>query len=201
MALPADDLEGLTLIARAIAGGQSTTDGYHERCVPMSRTVRRMFIRKETGVLERVADERIDAIGKIHSLLRHALEALFDNGTERNGRGKVADGTKNKAGRFAKPFQQGEDLRFFEELNQEIEAADREKARLRWYISMSERARTILTEAFEAGPRSGEQRYRARAAALGRFEGGLRSEKVLPSLAEHYRQEKTKRQGESHDAA
>jgi CRISPR system Cascade subunit CasA len=40
-----------------------------------------------------------------------------------------------------------------------------------------------LHDAFAAGPRSGEQRYRARAAALGRLKAGLRKE--LPTLAEY----------------
>jgi CRISPR system Cascade subunit CasA len=189
VAVAADDQEGLTVIARAIAGGQSTTDGYHERRVPVSRTVRRMLVRQDTGLLERVAGERVDAIGQIHSLLRHALEALFENGNERNGQGEVADSIKKKAARFAKPFEQAEDLRFFDELNKEIEAGDREEIRLGWYVSMAARAREILRSTFDAGPRSGERRYRARVAALGRFEGRLRSGKILPTLAEHYRKQ------------
>jgi CRISPR system Cascade subunit CasA len=52
---------------------------------------------------------------------------------------------------------------------------------------MAERAEAILKDAFNAGPRSSEQRYRARAAALARFHAGLRSPKVLPAIADYYR--------------
>jgi CRISPR system Cascade subunit CasA len=55
------------------------------------------------------------------------------------------------------------------------------------YLDMAKRAEAILIDAFESGPRSGEQRYRARAAALSRLRGGLRSEKTLPTLAQHYK--------------
>lgn len=52
---------------------------------------------------------------------------------------------------------------------------------------MAKRAEQILIDAFETGPRSAEQRYRARAAALSRLHGGLRSDKTLPTLAQHYK--------------
>jgi CRISPR system Cascade subunit CasA len=53
---------------------------------------------------------------------------------------------------------------------------------------MVDRAETNLNAAFIAGPQSGEQRYRARSAALSRFHGGLRSDNTLPTLANYYRQ-------------
>lgn len=71
--------------------------------------------------------------------------------------------------------------------------------RLAWYLDMAERAEDILRNAFEAGPRSGEQRYRARAAALGRFHGGLRKE--FPTLAEYRDNERKKRPLESASSA
>ncbi|MFD2114092.1 hypothetical protein [Thiorhodococcus fuscus] len=52
---------------------------------------------------------------------------------------------------------------------------------------MAERAESILTDAFDSGPRSGEQRYRARASAMSRLHGGLRSDKTLPTLAHYYK--------------
>jgi len=195
-----DDMEGLSLVACAIAGGQSTTDGYHERRVPVSPKVRRMLIRQETDLLTKVAGERVDAIRRMHGLLRSALETLFDNGKDRKGRGDIPDSIGDKAARFAKPFEQAEDMRFFDALNAEIESSDRQQTRLAWYLSMAEEARAMLIAAFDAGPRSGEQRYRARAAALGRFEAGLRSDKVLPTLAEHFRK-RQRDQEHANDAA
>jgi CRISPR system Cascade subunit CasA len=186
---PEDDVEGLTVLARAIAGGQSTSDGYHERRVPVTRTVRKLLIRRQTDQsaaerLATVAGERVQAIDKIRGLLWTALATLFDNGASKE---RFSDSAKNRANDFVKPFERGEDARFFDELNAEIESDKRGEVRLAWYLSMAERAEGILEDAFEAGPRSGEQRYRARSAALGRLHGGLRSPKVLPTLADHYR--------------
>lgn len=182
-----DDPEGLTVLARSIAGGQSKTDGYHERRVPISRTVRKMLIARNTDPLAALASERVQAIAKVRSVLWSALATLFDNGASKD---KFSDSAKDKANKFAAPFEQGEDACFFDGpvgLNAEIESNDREGLRLAWYRSMAERAQEVLENAFEAGPRGGEQRYRARAAALARLHGGLRSDKVLPALAEDYR--------------
>ncbi len=113
---------------------------------------------------------------------------------------KYQNSIKNKANDFAKPFEQAEDARFFDELNAEIESDDPDKVRLGWHLSMAERAETVLRIAFDAGPRSGEQCYRARAAALSRFHGGLRSGNVLPSLAQHYRKQQASKEN-NHDHA
>ncbi|MBK1632955.1 type I-E CRISPR-associated protein Cse1/CasA [Thiohalocapsa halophila] len=188
---PSDDREGLRLVARAIAGGNSKTDGYHERQVPLRSNMRRLLVRGDIGLLERVASERVDAVGRIHQQLHSALEVLLDNGKERP-RKDLPDSLRNKARTFAKEFERAEDLIFFDALSEEIEAAPeaREAIRLRWLLDMADRARRVLEQAFSAGPRSAEPRYRARAAARSRLEGGLRSTKILPALAEHYRQER-----------
>jgi CRISPR system Cascade subunit CasA len=184
MAGPEDDVEGLTVLARAIAGGQSTTDGYHERRVPVTHTVRKWLIRQQTDQLATVAGERVQDIDRIRGVLWTALVTLFDNDASKE---KFSDDAKDKANRFTKPFEQGEDARFFDELNAEIESEQPDQVRLQWYLSMAERAEAILKDAFNAGPRSSEQRYRARAAALARFHAGLRSPKVLPAIADYYR--------------
>lgn len=180
-----DPHEGLVLVAQAIAGGQSTTDGYHERRIPISPKVRKLFIQKQTDYLAKIAEERVDAIGKMRSVLWTAFAALFDQGAAKD---KFSDSAKDKANEFTKSFEQAEDSRFFDELNTEIESVDSDKIRLQWLLSMAGRAEANLNAAFIAGPQSGEQRYRARSAALSRFHGGLRSDKTLPTLANYYRQ-------------
>lgn len=180
-----DPHEGLVLVAQAIAGGQSTTDGYHERRIPISPKVRKLFIQKQTDYLAKIAEERVDAIGKMRSVLWTAFAALFDQGAAKD---KFSDSAKDKANEFTKSFEQAEDSRFFDELNTEIESDDPDKIRLQWLLSMAGRAEANLNAAFIAGPQSGEQRYRARSAALSRFHGGLRSDNTLPTLANYYRQ-------------
>ena len=64
-----------------------------------------------------------------------------------------------------------------------------------WLLSMVERAESTLRAAFDSGPRSGEQRYRARAASLARFHGTLRGAKSpLPELRDHYREQKLQKE-------
>ena len=126
----------------------------------------------------------------MRGVLWTALATLFENGSSKD---KFGDSAKDMANLFAKPFERFEDSRFFDGplgLNEEVEAAQPEDVRLRWYLDMAERAEAILIDAFASGPRSGERRYRARAAALGRLHGGLRSDKTLPTLAHHYKAQK-----------
>jgi len=195
-----DDAEGLAILACAIAGGNCKTEGYHERRVPISRIVRKRLIAHDTDPLAALAKARVAEIAQIRTVLWSALGTLFDNDASKD---RFSDGAKDKASRFATPFEQGEDARFFDGplgLNAEIESEAPEALRLAWYRSMAERAEAILLNAFEAGPRSAEQRYRARAAALSRFHGGLCGDKVPPALAQDYRNRQTP-QGDTHHAS
>ncbi len=183
---PDDGTQGIVILAQRVTRGQGKTEGYHERRIPISPKVRRLLMERKTDQLAAVAGKRVQAIARMRSTLWSALAALFDNGA---GEDRFSDGAKDKANTFAKPFEAGEDHRFFAELNAEIEAADPDAAYLRWLLGMVERAESTLRFAFDAGPRSGEQRYRARAAALSRLHGTLRGEKSpLPALRDHYRE-------------
>lgn len=180
-----DGTEGIVVLAQGVTRGQGKTEGYHERRIPISPKVRKLLVQNQTDYLAKVAGERVDAIGKMRSVLWTALAALFDQGAVKD---KFSDSAKDKASDFTKSFEQAEDARFFVELNAEIESDTPENTRLQWLLSMADRAEEILKNAFIAGPQSSEQRYRARSAALSRFNGGLRSDKTLPTLADYYRQ-------------
>ncbi len=180
----ADGTEGIVALAQGVTRGQGKTEGYHERRIPISPKVRRLFIQKQTDSLAKIAGDRVDAIGKMRSVLWTALAVLFDQGAAKD---KFSDSAKNKTGDFTESFEQAEDSRFFDELNAEIESDDPDKARLQWLLSMTERAEAVLKNAFVAGPQSGQRRYRAQSAALSRFHGGLRSDKTFPTLANYYR--------------
>lgn len=95
----------------------------------------------------------------------------------------MSDEIKNKAGKFASAFEQGEDQRFFDDLGKEIEADDRDGEHDQWLLAIVDRAAAVLEQAFVAGPRSAERVYRARGAALSRFHGFLRSEKAPNRIA------------------
>ena len=181
-----DGEQGIIVLAQGVTRGQGKTEGYHERRIPISPTVRKMMLRRKTDRLAALAEERVNAISKMRKVLWSTMATLFDNGATKDC---FSDSAKDRANGFAKPFEQEEDARFFQDLNEEIESDDPDKIRLQWLLAMADRAEAILNNAFHAGPRSSEQRYRARSAALSRFHGVLRSNKSpFPPLADHYRQ-------------
>jgi CRISPR system Cascade subunit CasA len=180
----------LELVCRGIApDGNSKTSGYHERRVPISPRLRRLLTGPERVAVAEIAKQRVAAISAVRKLLWSALVVLFANGDGQDRNDSIGD----KAGRFARPFEQGEDARFFDDLSLEVEAHDAERPshRVQWLVGLVARAEAVLENAFDAGPRSGMQRYKARAAALSRFHGALRGPKpVLPDLASHFAQER-----------
>lgn len=188
--------KSLVLIAQGITRGQGKTEGYHERRVPISPKVRGLLMTNQKAPLARLSTQRIDIIGEMRKLLWVALVVLFASGKS----GDSSDGNKTKASKFSEPFETAEDARFFDDLNEEIEAADPATQRLNWMLGLVDRAEAILKIAFDAGPRNGIQKYRAQSAALSRFRGGLRGDKSpLPDLANYYRQQTMKRQEETSD--
>ncbi|WP_250529284.1 type I-E CRISPR-associated protein Cse1/CasA [Caballeronia sp. ATUFL_F1_KS4A] len=173
-----DGKEGLFILAQGIARGKGKTEGYHERRIPIREKTRGLLLRQESNVIEEAAEERIRAIDDVRKTLWGALCALLGNGDQ-----NVSDDTKNKANHFARAFEQGEDRRFFDDLSNEIEAADGEAEHDQWLLALVDRAAAVLEQAFVAGPRSAERVYRARGAALSRFHLGLRFGKAPPRIA------------------
>lgn len=184
MWLPSDDLEGVYLLAQGVARGQGKTEGYHERRIPISRTVRKAFLIQSTDELAKLANDRIAPIAEVRKMLWASLAALFGNGAkDESGKDKDAsDAVKDRASLFAQPFEAQCDEHFFSELIEEIEASVREAVRDQWLLTLAERAESVLQSAFAAGPRSGQLRYRAQSAALGRLRSLMHGNK-LPALA------------------
>ncbi len=185
--LTTDDVEGVHLIAQGVARGQGKTEGYHERRILISRTIRKAFQTQKTDTLAKLAEERIAAIAEIRKMLWAALVALFNSGAkDETGKDKDASDTvKERATLFAQPFEAECDAQFFLELTAEIEAEDRDAVRRQWLCDLADRAERVLRSAFDAGPRSGQLRYRAQSAALERLRWQMRSDKSkLPALAQ-----------------
>jgi CRISPR system Cascade subunit CasA len=184
MWLPTDDFEGVYLLARGVARGQGKTEGYHERRIPISKTIRQAFVTKSTDELARLANDRIDAIAEVRRMLWAALTVLFGNGAkDESGRDKdSSDSEKDRAGLFAERFEMLCDSVFFSELIEEIEASHREAVRAQWLRELAQRAESALRFAFDSGPRSGQLRYRARSAAILRLRSMMHGNR-LPALA------------------
>lgn len=183
----------LQAIAQATVRGQGKTEGYHERRIPLSPKLRRLLVGGQRQQVAALAKKRIQAIADMRKLLWNSLALLFANGENSSGN----DAISNRASRFAQPFEQQEDSRFFDDLAHHVEAeGDQQDAvYLHWLLGLAQRAEAVLLQAFDAGPRSGLQRYKARSAALSRFHGGLRGGKKppFPELLAHYAQQRAAR--------
>jgi CRISPR system Cascade subunit CasA len=189
---------GIVILAQGVTRGQGKTEGYHERRIPISRTMRVMLRSKATDALAQKAKSRIHAISEVRKVLWVALCVLFENGMHKDN---VSSGTERKAKDFSAPFERHEDARFFLDLIEEIESPAPDAVHAQWLLALSERAEQILKAAFDAGPRSGMQRYRAQSAALGRFHGGLRTEKFgVQELSRLLRERSDARRSHEHDA-
>lgn len=180
----------LQAIAQATVRGQGKTEGYHERRVPISPKLRRLLTSGQRPLVANLAKKRIQAIADMRKLLWISLSLLFANGENDSGN----DAISQRASRFAQPFEQHEDTRFFDDLAHHVEAegAQQETVYLQWLLGLAERAEAVLQHAFVAGPRSGMQRYKAQSAALSRFHAGLRGGKKppFPELVSHYAQQR-----------
>jgi len=192
----------LQAISQVTVRGQGKTEGYHERRVPIPPKLRRRLIGVQRPLLAALAKKRIQAIADMRKLLWSSLVLLFANGENEHS----DDTVSNRASRFAQPFEQQEDSRFFDDLalQAEAEGEQEEVVYLQWLLGLAERAEGVLLGAFDAGPRSGIQRYKARSAALSRFQGGLRGGKKppFPELVAHYAAQRAARlsvsEGEAH---
>jgi CRISPR system Cascade subunit CasA len=172
-----DGDEGLALAACGLARGQGKTDGYHERIVPVSKYVIRMFRSRATDELAGWAEERVKEAGMLRrKVLRPALFVLLQDGPEQvNFR---ATETSDRADRFLDRLDAAIDAEFFGDLWEEAARAEagkdaQEAVRHAWHRRIVELARELLIEASDAVPHASMRRYRARVRAEAMFKGAL----------------------------
>jgi CRISPR system Cascade subunit CasA len=180
-----DDAAGLAVLARSVTRGQGKTEGYHERRVPLSPKTSRLLRTGQIDIPAKLAEQRIAAIGELRKLLWSAMCILLSNGVVK----EASDSNKTRAGIYVRRFEAAEDARFFRDLFEEVDSDESARSSVydAWLLACAERAETVLKEAFVIAPRSGMQRYRAQAAALSRFRGGLRGpNSPLPVLKRLY---------------
>jgi CRISPR system Cascade subunit CasA len=184
-----DATDGLALVARALVRGQGKTEGYHERRVLLSRTVRRRAVPTPTDPVAHAAHERVQLAGDMAGILRFALLALFENGPAKVDPGNDAAGRKAKP--FMARFEREVDLTFFDALWQEAEKDDgdeREAERGRWVRALLRIAETLLIEADHAAAKASRRRFRARVSADAALQGGVRRH---PRLSGYFAIERT----------
>lgn len=174
-----DDTEGVSVLARVVVRGEGKTEGYHERSVPVSRTIRRMLLAHRTDEVAASASSRVEAISNVTSrVLKPSLFRLLQAGPARIN--FDARSTASQVQAMLRRFEAAEDARFFTELGVEFDSDDPIAERFAWKRTLIDRARTALLDAFQSGPQVGERRYRARADALKGFEAGVRT--VFPDV-------------------
>lgn len=193
-----DPFEGASVLMQSIArDADNNNTGYHERHIPISRTVVKAFLEKSTDDLAKRATYRTAEIAKVKEFLEHAVLVLFNkplqfSKTDKNffsAVKKLPPSAKRLSKTFAESFDALCDSTFFDELIEEIEASDHEAVRDQWLRRLAKRAGSVLQSAFAVGPRSGQLRYRAQSAALGRLHSSMHSEK-FPALAQALKSKK-----------
>jgi CRISPR system Cascade subunit CasA len=194
-----DSVSGLQVVMQSIAVGENNVNhGYHERRVAISKKTRQGLVRQADELAE-LSNQRVFAIQAVTEMLDLAMMVLFQKSLQFptsekeffaevkrfSSFGKKPAPVKERASLFAQPFEAECDAQFFLELTEEIEAEDRDAVRRQWLCDLADLAERVLRSAFDAGPRSGQLRYRAQSAALERLRWQMRSDKSkLPALAQ-----------------
>ena len=178
----------IQLVARAIVRGQGKTEGYHERIIPIRSKARTAMLGRNSAQAQELGDlaqERIEQIGTVQSIVRHAIATFAARGE--------GDKTSSEHRTLANPWSDRldaiVDAQFFDDLQTEFEADnadERKRIRKVWLMNhkdgVIDHARRILQDATATLPCPAIHRYRARVKAEGLFEGRLRGPKGLPFL-------------------
>ena len=180
--------DAMQLVARGMVRGQGKTEGYHERTIPIRKKLGSAMMRQssETDDLGRIANDRIEDVGKVQRILSHAIQVFLARGET----DKVSPEHRNLARLWLNRLDETVDVRFFEHLQEEFEADDRNERRLirnNWLMNdnkdgVVDRAREFLDDAVDSLPCPEIERYKARAAAERLFNGRMRGNKGLPAL-------------------
>ena len=167
----------MELVARGMVRGEGGTAGYHEKVIALRHRTLQVFGRpggrEELGDLAR---KRIERIAIVSGILRHAL-AVFAAGGKTSG---IADEHRARANKWANKLDEVVDTDFFEDLQDEVNAVDRERVHNEWLRGVVESAEGILNDATRSLPCPSIHRYKARAGAESLFE--RRIKQGLPFL-------------------
>ena len=170
-----DDALGLEVIARGMVRGQGKTEGFHERRVPVSTSVRRFLTEAPTDYGAAVAADRVADAGLIARKVLYPAALLVFTGAPLEGERKRDDDTaKKRAGRVLAEFDDLVDRTFFEDLAIELEggseSTEATAARARWILQLMQHARTVLDRCAHAAPSAAMRSYRTRARARDQLE-------------------------------
>jgi CRISPR system Cascade subunit CasA len=164
------DSGAVEIVAAGLARGQSKTEGFHERRIPVPPHARSRLA-DETDLQLAQAAERMerDAGTMARSVLRPALLCAFEKGQQ-------PDFNARNAATAARPFEQefdaAVDAEFFRVLWGSLEGTP-EKAEQEWQTILRGHAKKTLQKALKAGPRTETRRFIAAARAESMFDGSI----------------------------
>jgi len=175
-----DPEEGLALMGRSVARGNSTTAGYHERVVPLARRVISLLRRGGGDFLAQIAERRVEEVSDMGGMLRVSILNLLQGGTADDPKDEKLNTKKDtpwdkKAKKWLKAFEHEVDQVFFARLWKEVAAdpEDRDDVRLKWLEELRDLARKQLKKAERAAPLATMRRYKAVTRARGMFDSQL----------------------------
>ena len=174
------------LIARGMVRGQGKTEGYHERIIPLKPKTVQVFGRASNAPgLGDIAKERVAEVGKIKSILRHAISTFAARGESND----ASPEQRARANPWSDQLDEIVDSSFFDSLQEEFvedDDSERDAIRNKWLMNgqdgIIDHARNILHNATDSLPCPAIHRYRARVNAVGLFEGRIRGNSGLPFL-------------------
>ncbi|WP_297529629.1 type I-E CRISPR-associated protein Cse1/CasA [Thiohalobacter sp.] len=180
---PGEDWQGDTwLLASVLVRGQGTTDGFHERHLPIPAQVkRRLFRLQPDDPLALLAREGIELAGLMRNrILKPAVLVLMQGAPENLA---FDDDTSNAWWkRFASRFETLWSDDYFPWLWSLPDSLNKDEARLDWASRLKRHAETVLQEAEQSLPRHAGRLWHARVAAGRTFCGALY--KYFPDLKE-----------------
>ena len=177
------DGDAVHLVARTLVRGQGRTEGYHEREIHLrSRMTGMLRNRNGRRILAVEAKQRVDYVGEVSSILRHAVKTYLQNGVStgqtRNEHQKVIEDCGRR-------LQQTVEADFWERLQYGIECSDQELARAEWvHRFLVPQASAVLGSVQKTGLCRAQDRFRAIAESSDLFGRRVRVSKKLPELPE-----------------
>ena len=167
----AQDAGDMLLLAEAISRGNSKTEGFKSRTIPVPGRRLRMFTSDEIG---RLAEAQTKEIGAFDSALRDGLALMAASGDR--------DAIKREHYGFTNPprarFDRTADAIFFPRLWARADAASNpelaDRAKLAFLAELKSEADRILMESLPQMPCRAIHRKRAQARARSRYESALR---------------------------
>ncbi len=174
--------EEMQLVARGMVRGEGGTEGYHERIVPLRH--RTLQVLGSPGVakqLEDIARERLQQVGTVKNILRHAVATFAARGNSDFNAHRNGQPSPNQlAQTWANRLDDIVDAGFFDDLQDEFDADEgqRDAIRRHWLMNgedgVIDDAGRILKAAEDALPCPSIHRFRARVNADRVFRGRMR---------------------------